>query len=185
MNLLSFGPDTEALPLENLNVLIGPNGSGKSNLIEALALMRATPVTPQTTSNADVRGVLRRGGGAQEWVWKGAPEKPAVVELVVGNPNGSQALRHIFAFRGDERGFVLHDERVENEKPYGSHAEADFFYRFQNGHPVVNTIAQEEAEKALTLQETPVKRPAVSAAPRKARKLARETVNLEIGRAHV
>ena len=36
--LLSFGPDTPALPLSNLNLLIGPNGSGKSNLIEALVL---------------------------------------------------------------------------------------------------------------------------------------------------
>jgi len=63
-NLLSFGPDTPALELESLNVLIGPNSVGKSNLIEALALMRATPIPPQTTANADVRGVLRRGGVA-------------------------------------------------------------------------------------------------------------------------
>ncbi len=68
-NLLSFGPDTPALELANLNVFIGPNGSGKSNLIEALALMRATPVPPQTTSNADVRGLGRRCGGAHEWGW--------------------------------------------------------------------------------------------------------------------
>ena len=42
-NLLSFGPDTEALELRPLNVLIGPNGSGKSNLIEAIGLLKATP----------------------------------------------------------------------------------------------------------------------------------------------
>src|SRR5687768_3671618 len=93
-NLLSFGPETRALPMERLNVFIGPNGAGKSNLIEALALMRATPVLPQATSNADVRGVLRRGGGAAEWVWKGAKGKVAAVELVVDNPRGPQALRH-------------------------------------------------------------------------------------------
>src|SRR5437870_13497959 len=92
-NLLSFGPEAEALPLERLNVFIGPNGAGKSNLIEALALIRATPVLPQATSNADVRGVVRRGGGAGEWIWKGAKGKPASVELVVNNPKGSQALR--------------------------------------------------------------------------------------------
>ena len=51
-NVLSFGPETPALQLESLNILIGPNGAGKSNLIEALALMRATPVPPQTTSDA-------------------------------------------------------------------------------------------------------------------------------------
>src|SRR6266446_5205740 len=85
-NLLSFGPETESLALERLNVLIGPNGAGKSNLIEALALLRATPVLPQATSNADVRGILRRGGGAAEWIWKGAKTRPATIEAVVNNP---------------------------------------------------------------------------------------------------
>src|SRR5258707_3887138 len=88
-NLLSFGPKTETLPLERLNVFIGPNGAGKSNLIEALALMRAMPVPQQATSNADVRGVVRRGGGASEWIWKGAKGKPASVGLVISNPKGA------------------------------------------------------------------------------------------------
>src|ERR1039457_2714812 len=139
-NLLSFGSKTEALPLENLNVLIGPNGAGKSNLIEALALMRATTVLPQSTSNADVRGVLRRGGGAQEWIWKGARSKPASLDVVVNNPQGLQPLRHVFAFRGDSQGFVLDDERVENEKADSGQKDSYFYYRFQDGHPVVNAI---------------------------------------------
>ena len=62
VNLLSFGPETPALELEALNVFIGPNGSGKSNLIEALALMRATPYGRNVPSSGDVRGVLRRAG---------------------------------------------------------------------------------------------------------------------------
>ncbi|HNC46499.1 MAG TPA: AAA family ATPase, partial [Acidobacteriota bacterium] len=62
-NVLSFGPQTATLPLENLNVLIGPNGSGKSNLIETIALMRAAP--------GDMAAVIRRGGGVEEWLWKG------------------------------------------------------------------------------------------------------------------
>jgi predicted ATPase len=176
-NLLSFGPDTEALPLENLNVLIGPNGAGKSNLIETLALMRATPIPAQTTSNADVRGVVRRGGGAQEWIWKGAKNKPASVELAVNNPKGKQPLRHVFSFACDSQGFQLHDERVEDELPYrrGS-PDPYFYYRFQNGHPVVNTVAQDE-DNGLTLHKGPAKHPA---AQRKERKLAQETVNLEL-----
>ena len=153
-NLLSFGPNTPALKLESLNVFIGPNGSGKSNLIEAVALMRATPVLSQTSSNGDVRGVLRRGGGAHEWIWKGAMDEPASVELVVKNPKGKQPLRHIFAFRGDNQGFQLHDEQVENESAYDDQTEAYFYYRFQEGHPVVNTAGHQR------------------------RKLARETVNL-------
>lgn len=155
-NLLSFGPDTPALELESLNVFIGPNGAGKSNLIEALALMRATPIPPQTTSNADVRGVLRRGGGTREWIWKGAKSQPASVELVVKNPKGHKSLRHCFAFRRDEQGFKLHDERVENETAYPGEPEVYFYYRFQDGHPMVNTAVD------------------------KKRRLARESVNLEL-----
>ncbi|MEW6157007.1 MAG: AAA family ATPase [Verrucomicrobiota bacterium] len=172
VNLLSFGPDTEALPLENLNVLIGPNGSGKSNLIEALALMRAMPIAPQATSTGDVRSVLRRGGGALEWIWKGAKSQPASIELVINNPKGRQALRHTFAFESDAQGFRLHDERVEKEAPYGKETEAYFYYRFQNGHPVVNTFALDDEEKGLALHDNP--------RPRRRRKLSPETVNPEL-----
>ena len=161
-NLLSFGPETPAIELKSLNVLIGPNGSGKSNLIESLALMRATPVQPQTTSNADVRGVLRRGGGSPEWIWKGASSQPAAVELVVANPKGKQPLRHLFSFVAEPE-FRLHDERVENEAPYKNKAEPYFYYRFQNGHPVVNTAAKKLSE-TLSLEL----------------KLAPETLNLDL-----
>jgi len=99
---------------------------------------------------------------------------------VVSNPKGSQPLRHLLAFRADEQGFVLHDERVENEKAYPEQTDPDFYYRFQNGHPVVNTVVQEDADNALTLKESHGKHPAVSTAARKERKLAREMVNLEV-----
>lgn len=155
-NLLSFGPETPALELRALNVLIGPNGSGKSNLIEALALMRATAILPQSASNGDVRGVIRRGGGSREWVWKGASDRPATVELIVSNPKGKQSLRHLFAFLAEPSGFHLHDERIENEERYTGQSDTYFYYRFQGGQPVVNTVSQKE------------------------RRLARETVNLEL-----
>ena len=54
---------------------------------------------------------------------------------------------------GDERGFVLHDERVESEKPYGSHTAAYFFYQFQNGHPVVSTLAPPNVGELTALKE--------------------------------
>ena len=77
-NLLSFGPDTEALALRELNVIIGPNGSGKSNLIEALGLLAATP--------RSVGDALRAGGGLEEWSWKGDRKgtKPCLEALVQG-----------------------------------------------------------------------------------------------------
>jgi predicted ATPase len=134
-NLLSFGPDTQPLALQNLNILIGPNGSGKSNLIEAIALLRAAP--------NDLRAVVRRGGGAGEWIWKGNPEEPASVETVISNPGGAQPLRHVLAFREENQAFRLDDERIENELPYSGQPQPYFYYRYQNGHPVLNLAEQE------------------------------------------
>jgi AAA15 family ATPase/GTPase len=54
-NLLSFGPQNEEITLEPLNLLIGPNASGKSNLIESMAILRATP--------KDLTAPIREGGG--------------------------------------------------------------------------------------------------------------------------
>lgn len=155
-NLLSFGPSPAPLELENLNVLIGPNAAGKSNLIEALSLMRATPVSA-AASNMDLRGVIRRGGGVNEWVWKGEQHGPASIDLVVNNPKGAQPLRHILSFRGDEQGFRLEDERIENEVPSSGQRDPYFYYHFQHGQPVVNTRGAA-----------------------KERRLARETVDTEL-----
>jgi len=133
--LLSFGPDTPALPLSNLNLLIGPNGSGKSNLIEALALLRAAP--------NDLRTVVRRGGGVSEWIWKGDPKGEAAIEAVVCNPDGPQPLRHLLAFRAENQMFRLDDEYIENERPYPRESRPYFYYRYQQGHPVI-TIKGDE-----------------------------------------
>lgn len=64
INLLSYGPQSSPIALGPLNVIVGPNGSGKSNLIEVIDFIRNTP--------GDIQKVIRRGGGASEWVWKGA-----------------------------------------------------------------------------------------------------------------
>ncbi|MCP4689714.1 MAG: AAA family ATPase, partial [Desulfobacterales bacterium] len=67
-NFLSFGPASKALELGPLNVLIGKNSCGKSNLIEAFAILRATP--------KNLLAPVRQGGGVREWLWKGADEPP-------------------------------------------------------------------------------------------------------------
>src|SRR6476620_103095 len=67
-NFLSYGPRV-GLNVLPLNVLIGPNGSGKSNLIEALAILEATPTNLQS--------VLREGGGIGEYVRKSGEEPHA------------------------------------------------------------------------------------------------------------
>jgi predicted ATPase len=156
-NLLSFGPDSEPIDLSSLNVFIGPNGTGKSNLIEAFSLIRSTPVLPDSNSQKDVRGVLRKGGTAQEWIWKGAKDRAGSVEVIINKPGSQQPIKHLFSFRADEQGFILDDERVENTKPTNSlKKNVYFYYRFQNGNPALNTTEKGE------------------------RKLARESVSLEL-----
>ena len=130
-NLLSFGPDNAGVELKALNLFIGPNGSGKSNLIEAISLMRSAP--------KEMRDVTRRGGGVAEWIWKGGPKGAASIEWTVRNPRGP-ALRHVVAFRAVAQAYSLDDERVENEQKQPGQQDYYFYYRYQNGQPVVNTI---------------------------------------------
>ena len=129
-NLLSFGPEVKPITLEQLNILIGPNGSGKSNFIEAVVLLSSTP--------GDIHAVIRRGGGVREWIWKGAPKEAASLDVVIHNPHGTQPLRHALAFREENQAFRLADERIENEHPYPGETEPYFFYRYQQGRPVLN-----------------------------------------------
>jgi predicted ATPase len=138
-NLLSFGPDTEPLSLKNLNVLIGANGSGKSNFIEALSLLRSAP--------SDIRAVIRRGGGVGDWIWKGAPDGVASIDVITKNPQGSMPLRHVLAFRKENHSFNVFEERIENEKPYLSYDEPYFYYHYRDRNPIINVRNREGEEK--------------------------------------
>lgn len=145
-NVLSYGPQTDSIPLGSLNVLIGANGSGKSNLIEAIALLRATP---NATGPRDLRTIISRGGGVSDWIWKGNPNEVASIEAIISNPRGDQPIRQVLAFRTEKQVFRLVDERIENEKITKS-AKMDpfFYYRYQKGHPVIN-VAGQEGERGL------------------------------------
>ena len=133
-NLLSFGPDSDAVPLRALNVLIGPNASGKSNLIEALGLLRAAP--------GNLLAPIREGGGVTEWLWKGGEDaKPpsAEVEIVLEYPEAVMPLRYRLAFTVARQRLELVDEVLENERLEPKHAELSRFYDYQAGKPFVNT----------------------------------------------
>ena len=130
--LLSFGPDSAALEMRPLNVLIGPNGSGKSNLVEAIGLLRSAA----TKLTAPMRGA--GGGGVTEWIWKGSPSGRAHVEAVIDNPTGKHPLRHVIEFAEISARFELVDEVIENVEADPGHPDAFFFYRFQNGHPALS-----------------------------------------------
>ncbi|MBL8879029.1 MAG: AAA family ATPase [Phycisphaerales bacterium] len=129
--LLSFGPDTEPIPLQSLNLLIGPNGSGKSNLLEAIGLLRS--------SASKLTGPLRGagGGGVTEWLWKGAKNGSAKIDAVINYPDGTQQLRHRLEFIESGSRLELCDEAIENRDPEPGHNDAFFYYRYQHGKPAL------------------------------------------------
>ena len=128
-NLLSFGPDTEALELLPLNVLIGPNGSGKSNLIEAISLLKATP--------RDLTAPIRAGGGIHDWIWRGDPRaSSAHIEVIINNPRGSSALRYCLGFAEMGQQFELTEERIENKEKDLFHSMP--YYELQYGRATLS-----------------------------------------------
>jgi predicted ATPase len=143
-NFLSFGPSSPDIELTPLNVLIGPNASGKSNFIEALELVHATPT--------DISDAIRIGGTAGEWLWKGAsPPKPAEIEARICSNDLIHELRYRLAFTEANGRLEILDEALEDTQP-NKPGEKDvfFYYRFQNGHPVINvkqTVKDENAKK--------------------------------------
>ena len=131
--LLSFAPGSAPFELRPLNVLIGPNGSGKSNLLEALALLSATP--------HDFAAAIREGGGAGEWLWKGGDsETPAEIDVLLeaGTPT-HRPLRYRLAFAAVQNRVEIVDEAVEELRRVSpDKSDVYFYYRFQHGHPVIN-----------------------------------------------
>ncbi len=141
-NFLSFGPNTPELALGPLNLLIGANGSGKSNLIEAVCLVRSSPTSLANT--------LRQGGGVQEWIWKGDDKGIASVGAVIAGRKGQQSLRHVIEFKPENQLFHLCDERIENEHPDLGEEVPYFFYKYQDGRPVVNVWGKRRDQKRET-----------------------------------
>jgi len=144
VNFLSFGPESKDIELTPLNILIGPNASGKSNFIEALELIHAAPT--------DISDAIRIGGTAGEWLWKGAiPPKPAVIEVKLWSNGPTPELRYRLSFTEANNRLEIVDETLENSLPHNPNEDDVFFYyRFQNGHPVINikqTVRDEEEQK--------------------------------------
>src|ERR1035438_8609178 len=143
-NILSFGPDTPELELQSLNVLVGPNGAGKSNLIEAIGLLQSAP--------GNLLDSVRTGGGIAEWLWKGSNETPvAEIDATVFFPQGIMPLRHRLKFTMVGQRAELVDEAVENEHPsrFGEVGPI-FYYRYQNGHPVLNVQTTDQAGERIS-----------------------------------
>lgn len=131
-NFLSFGPESDTVELQALNVLIGPNGSGKSNFIEAFELLRAT--------QTGLASAIRDGGGANEWIWKGdSKNSTATIEAVLGDTPNERDWRYRLSIQPVGQRLEVLDEALEEAEKQRSNAKDVFFYyRFQNGNPIIN-----------------------------------------------
>jgi predicted ATPase len=156
-NLLSFGPKAYGLELESLNVLIGPNGSGKSNLLDAISLLRASPT--------DLRPVIARGGGVQEWIWKGAANAPAgiAVHFALQEDGRQRVIEHQITFAKESQMFRLIDEAIWD--PAGDGIESTLFNMFgrmpkkkpaityrRNGKSIVRALADLDSGRSVLAQ---------------------------------
>lgn len=136
--LLSFGPNSPALAMKPLNVLIGPNGSGKSNLLEAIGLLRSAAIK----LTAPLRGSV--GGGVTEWIWKCAPGGTARIDAVIEVPDDDFVLQHKIEFTERFARFELVDELIECASSLAGHVS---LYRFQRGQPVI--LVRDAGERTL------------------------------------
>ena len=131
---LSFGPEFQPLQLTNLNVLIGPNGAGKSNLIELFEMLQATPT--------DLASFIRGGGSSSQFIWKGVknPARTAIIETALNNIAPVQPVKHILEFAEKGERFEITDETLEEvNKRRANEDDVYFYYRYQRGHPLINT----------------------------------------------
>jgi predicted ATPase len=128
---LSFGPQSEPVPLANLNLLIGPNGVGKSNLIEAIELLHATP--------SDFSDAIRVGGTPSDWIWRGdKPPSVARIEALLSPINNTPELRYAIEFADSGGRLEIVDEFLEESKsPEPPAKDVRFYYRFRRGNPVI------------------------------------------------
>lgn len=121
-NILSFGPDGLDLELRPLNVLIGANGSGKSNFLEIISLIRSLP--------NDLQMTMSRGGGVNEWKWKGLSnfntpnEDASQINFTFQRPSvkKNDPINYELSFKIGFTGIFIYKEKVfrTTEKPYYS-----------------------------------------------------------------
>ncbi|MGB6687788.1 MAG: AAA family ATPase [Terracidiphilus sp.] len=165
--ILSFPPDSEAIELRPLNVLIGPNGSGKSNLIEAIELLHATPT--------GFASAIRDGGGVREWLWKGDDSRgQGSIEALVRHFDVGQslaslyeghidldgnAIRYRLSFSSIGQRVEITEEVLEDLKGSGKRAKnGHFYYRFQAGAHIVNARAVGALSKVVHREQREIDR---------------------------
>ena len=88
---------------------------------------------------------IRDGGGAAEWLWKGGTQgEIAYIDIETGgqgaglNTPTGRPLRYKFEFTSKNNRVEVLDEAIEEKEPDSGHSEPYFYYRFQQGRPVIN-----------------------------------------------
>jgi predicted ATPase len=142
-NFLSFGPESAAVPLSQLNVLIGPNGSGKSKFIEALSVLQAAP--------DDITAPFRQGGGVADWLYRGDREVWGRIEAVVSNRPLRPKLTYALEFDEYRQRLRIGSERIaQRSKSASSSIEDNVVYEFSK----TKAMARRGTAKAMT--EVPI-----------------------------
>lgn len=127
-NFLSYPGDSPAVELVPLNVLIGPNASGKSNMLEALALLRA--------SVGDLSAAIREGGGISEYLWKGANDsEPAVIQTAIAFQSATRpaGVAHRLELARSGSRFELNNEVLTVARVGQMIGELRYIYRDDHG----------------------------------------------------
>lgn len=134
-NFLSYGSESEEIELQPLNVLIGSNASGKSNLIEAIALLKATPT--------DLPAPIRQGGGITDFLWKGSKEIPvARIKAIINYPQKIQPLlSYELKFSATNQKLDIIDEAVETD--------SDVYYHYLSGYSILKTKSNSSIQSQI------------------------------------
>jgi predicted ATPase len=148
-NFLSYGPEGVSVDLLPLNVLIGPNASGKSNLLEALAILRATA--------KDLQGAIREGGGIDEYIWKGGDARePASLEAVVDDPGAflTDRLRYGIELARSGTRLDVAGEMIQGvTRTAVEGVEISPVFQYRNGKGILLSQIEDEAPRTLSHED--------------------------------
>lgn len=170
-NVLSFAESEVPVEMQPLNVLIGPNGSGKSNFLEALNLLH---FAPNTFPNSNMLAEINKGGGMQDWRWKGCGKDNLYMKIdaVFDNPFNKLDLRYVIQFTQVLSNYWISDERIEDDKPQKGDMRPNFYFQHQDGKSVLTapdgtleTLGDEEKSPAasiLSKRKDPIRYPEIT-----------------------